>query len=186
VVEGEQNTIHGLLLITSDPNPKVKVHFNIFGNMEPQRYRRYLDSYMRVSTIIDGDLGAYANEALRNFENVVSSIRDSVRQGPVSRLESVVGNWRQTAACSVLTFASALHLFQEQTLAKVRRANPDSPTTIIKAKEIFTREYDRAFYYRLVYRLRNVLRWCSGLTSLRFGGRGRGLRAGRTGGRRAW
>ena len=153
----ENDTAYSLGVITSDPSPKVKVKFDIFKEIDAETHQLYSVAFERVRKAMTGDIEAYATEALRQLESMTSSIKEKVRTQSIPRSQASLGGWRHSISCGVLTFAAALHLFQEQTTNRIEKVYGSASEEVNYANRVFSEEYGRSFEYRLIYRLRNVM-----------------------------
>lgn len=147
----------GLMLITDNPGGPAKVNFNIFHPLTPDQYSGYLQALGRIQKSANGGLLVYVQQSLANLESAVSQMRDLVPKIKMPAQSASANSWFINIACLILTFCSALHLYQEQTLEEVKRAYGSPSTELNSASEIFSHAYDTSFAYRLLYRLRNVL-----------------------------
>jgi hypothetical protein len=148
----------GLMVIADDPTGQAKARFEIFHELQPEEYRAYLKACGRLQSAIDGSLITYVRQSLANLESIAEQIRHFMQTQPgLAALQASVDNWFANVVCYVLTFCSALHLYQEQSEGEVTRNYGDASDELVRMRNIFSDAYDNSFAYRLIYRLRNVL-----------------------------
>lgn len=148
------NDYCGLMEISHSAEPRVKATFSVFHRLSPEDYERYATAYGNVRNALENDLVSYAQESFRQLENLRIDLRGKLSQLSTPLVEANVHSWHRTVQCSTLSFASSIHLFYEQTIARIRRLNPESTQEV---EDAFKNEYDNCFAYRLLYRLRNVM-----------------------------
>lgn len=148
----------GLMVITPDPSGRAKVMFNVFRTISREDYERFSRASGAVQSYLRGSLKVYAETALTQFTSSLGQIRRFLAQRLASNAVLVnVGNWQVAVRCSALTFAAALHLYQEQVLVEVKRHHGAAGEEVAQAQAMFSETYDASFDYRLTYRLRNSM-----------------------------
>jgi hypothetical protein len=152
--DGEQ---FALLLVTQNPGSRPQAKFTIFHELTPEQYAGYLKALGRIQSAANGGLLVYVEQSQANLENTVSQIRELISKLQPAVASASANAWFVNVACLILTFSSALHLHQEQTLGEVKRAYGDNSRELASAEKSFSGAYDSSFAYRLFYRLRNVL-----------------------------
>jgi hypothetical protein len=149
--------IFGLMVITGSPAKPTKADFDIFHQLAPEQYSEYLKALGHIQNSANGGLLVYVQQSQINLESAIDQMRELVPKLKMPVQSASANSWFINIACLVLTFCSALHLYQEQTLEEVRRTFGRSSPELKRVAEIFSHAYDTSFEYRLLYRLRNVL-----------------------------
>lgn len=160
---------YGLMLIQPDPDPQVKVRFNMFHSISADEHRAFLKAVNHTQNALNGDLTLYVLHALNEMHDLASQMRRLIEDNKVTAVMDSARQLNTAAVCSVLTFCAALHLFKEQTESGVVRHFGDGSDEHRDLQRLFSGAYDGELGYRLLYRLRNVLVHHSlGAVSVRF------------------
>lgn len=152
------DSVYGLMVIGPGSSSRATADFKVFRSLEPDEYERFQRAVGRVTQYMRGSLQVYAETALAQFEANVGQIRNFL----ASRLGAPViaqnaAAWQVSIQCNALTFASSLHLYQEQVDAEVARQYGENSEEHQAVGRMISQAYDDSFDYRLTYRLRNVM-----------------------------
>lgn len=136
---------------------KGSTDLNMFHVLSEEEYSSYLTAYNRVYRAINQGLEIYAQESLFQFEACLNSIKKAMQE---VNLGVMVGNaefWQRPIICTALTFAAALNMHQERSLARATRLHGKDSPEWQALKELFSKEFNTCAGYRLTYVLRNVM-----------------------------
>jgi len=121
---------------------------------------RYLLAADVGRELMDGGLRAYAAQPLRNCATLLREVSHLLEDtGEANARVFYQPIWERAGVSAVLSFASAIHLFQEQTEAAAERIGGDLAREAVE--QIFRLRYANCVEHYLVYRLRNLLVHCS-------------------------
>jgi len=148
---------HGLMVVSEDASGQTKAIFNVFHTLAEDEYNNYSRAILKLRAAIEGSLRVYVVESLRGLTNLAQQVETAVRTMSAPRAYAHGRGWHTTLTCAVLTFSSALHLYQEQSEATVRKTYGADAPELRQTKDAFSAAYDGSLAYRLIYRLRNIL-----------------------------
>ncbi len=152
------DSLYGLMVIRPGSSKRAAAEFSVFRSLEKDEYHRFQQAVGRVSQYMRGSLQVYAETALAQFDANVEQIRKFLG----SRLGTPVitqnaASWQVSIQCNALTFASSLHLYQEQVEDEAVRLYGKGSDKHKAVGDLISATYDASFDYRLTYRLRNVM-----------------------------
>jgi hypothetical protein len=147
---------YALVVWSDEPEGEVSGSISIIDDLSSEDFNRYLEATEAVKDLMEGGLRSYAHETLNQYRFFVEQLHTEVaRTGTVSGGIVYGSAWNRTGACAFLNFASAVHLFQEQTEALAARKGGDDAKSLVH--QIFSDAYGGNVDYYLIYRLRNLL-----------------------------
>lgn len=144
-------------LLIAPGGPDVKVKFQFLDPITESEYQSVNDAENEIKAYLGENLSSYVRNSLEQFLGVGRQIRRLIAANSIPAIAASVESWRRTVVCGALTFCSALHLFYEQTINRLRKLYGKESAEVKRAKELFSVAYDASLAYRLTYRLRNVL-----------------------------
>ncbi|MBO3753084.1 hypothetical protein J5X84_44190 [Streptosporangiaceae bacterium NEAU-GS5] len=152
----EEGNVGGLMVIYKKAGSD-ETQFDLFHRLSDGEYVEYLAAYQRVDKAIGGGLEMYAEEALRQFESCLESIKKFMEEGNLSIIRASAELWQRSIICLALTFAASLNIHQEHGLTRAKRLHGKGSIGFVALKALFNREYDECQGYRISYKLRNLL-----------------------------
>lgn len=119
-------------------------------------FERYIRADAVGRELMEGGLRAYADHTHAQIGSFLGEVARQVeRTGEANAHFYYRSAWERAGACAFLSFASAVHLFQEQTEAAAARVGGEPAKAKVHA--LFRATYTENREHYLIYRLRNLM-----------------------------
>lgn len=131
-----------------------RVSFDVFKEVPGDEFRQIQAANKMIREFVDADLLAYVKHAKMLYDQSLDRIARSML---ASTVDYDAFRPDRDIACNLLTFVSALRVFNDQTNLKVARKYGKRSVEAQEAARIFSHSYDSHFGYRFCYKLREFI-----------------------------